>query len=110
MKEHYSLSEAQEALGVSKSTLEAWLRKEKALTQALKKQRFPDDMRQKFLTRAQLEQLAAAHRRQIATPDTLDPLARLEAVDSALSERIDALEARVTRLEQQSQKTENPPR
>lgn len=85
-------------LGISKSTLDDWLVKAK-LRRTVDRQRFPDDMRQRYMTRAQLDQLAAAHRRQLTTPTTIDPLARLEAVDAALTERIEALEARVAALE-----------
>jgi polyhydroxyalkanoate synthesis regulator phasin len=97
-EDRISIADALEMLQVSKSTLEDWIHKAK-LRNAVNKQRFPDDMRQRFLTRVQVEQLAAAHRRQIATAAELDPLARLEAVDAALTERIEALETRVKALE-----------
>lgn len=87
-------------LGISKSTLEEWITKAK-LRSAVKKQYYPDDMRQHYLLRTQLELLASAHRRQLATPAATDPLARLEAVDAALTKRIEALEQRVAELESQ---------
>ncbi len=94
----YTYGEAMTLLGISKSTLEEWITKAK-LRSAVKKQYYPDDMRQHYLLRTQLELLAAAHRRQLAMPAAIDPLARLEAVDAALAERIKALEARVAALE-----------
>ncbi len=103
----YTYGEAMALLGISRSTLEEWITKAK-LRNAIKKQRYPDDMRQHYLLRTQLEQLAAAHRRQLATPAAVDPLARLEAVDAALTERIEALEARVAALEGKQRDTDQP--
>ena len=96
----YTYAEAMALLGISKSTLEEWITKAK-LRSTVKKQYYPDDMRQHYLLRTQLELLAAAHRRQLATPAAIDPLARLEAVDTALTERIETLEQRVAKLESQ---------
>jgi polyhydroxyalkanoate synthesis regulator phasin len=96
----YTYGEAMGLLGISKSTLEEWITKAK-LRSTVKKQYYPDDMRQHYLLRPQLELLAAAHRRQLATPTTIDPLARLEAANAALTERIEALEQRVAKLESQ---------
>lgn len=96
----YTYGEAMALLGISKSTLEEWITKAK-LRSIVKKQYYPDDMRQHYLLRTQLELLASAHRRQLATPAAIDPLTRLEAVDAALTERIEALEQRVAKLESQ---------
>jgi polyhydroxyalkanoate synthesis regulator phasin len=96
----YTYGEAMALLGISKSTLEEWITKAK-LRNIVKKQYYPDDMRQHYLLQPQLELLAAAHRRQLATPATIDSLARLEAVAAALTERIEALEQRVAKLESQ---------
>lgn len=94
----YTFADALALLGISKSTLDDWLVKAK-LRKTVDRQRFPDDMRQRYLTKAQLEQLATAHRRPLTIPSAIDPLARLEAVDAALTERIEALERRVAALE-----------
>lgn len=97
-EERIPIAEALARLEISKSAFDRWI-EQAGLRQRLNKQRFPDDMRQRYLTRAQLDQLAAAHRRQIGEAKATDPLARLEAVDAALTERIEALEARVAELE-----------
>ncbi len=108
MQDRYSLSEAQEVLGVSKATLEVWIRSQKAIKKALEKQRQPDDLRVRYLTRAQVEQLATTHRRQLVSRETPDPLTsnlnELYNDVTALKQGQSDLQARVTALEQQKQK------
>lgn len=100
-EDRITIPDALKLLEISKSAFDRWIR-QAGLRNQLDKQRFPDDMRQRYLTRAQFDQVAAAHRRQIATATEIDPLERLEAVDAALLERIEALEARVAALEGKS--------
>ncbi len=92
------MPEAANMLGISISLLRSWVQKA-GLREQVQKQRLDYDMRVFYLTQAQIEQIATLHGRQIATLATIDPLARLEAVDAALTERIEALEARVAALE-----------
>jgi len=94
VKERYTIAEAVSALQTSKSTLYTWMLRAD-LVEPVKRQRMPDDWREHYLTRAQVEELAAAHRRtldQAGAPD-------VQAVDSALSERIERVEGRLSRLE-----------
>lgn len=98
-QDRYTIPEALQVLGISKSALDSWI-KRAGLRESISSQRMEDDMREHFITREQLESLATSHRRQIATTaNNLDPLARLEAVDSALTERIEKLEERLEAVE-----------
>lgn len=84
MEERYILAEAAEKLGVSKGTLVNWIERAK-LRAEVDRQRMEDDMRAHYLTRPQLEQLAALHRRALKGDD--------------IRERMAALERRMERLE-----------
>jgi hypothetical protein len=90
-KDRYSLEEARQLLGISKSGLEKWL-----LRARLEPTRDKDDMRLRWLSRAQIEQLAAAHHRQF---QELEHVPDMQALDSALSERLDAIERRLDAVE-----------
>src|SRR5215472_318098 len=100
--DQYSMTEAARLLNVSLRTLTRWMRPPVGRA-PIARERPWSDMRQRTISRAQLEQLAADHQRQIITSEETDPLARLEAVERALSERIEALEARVAALERKEE-------
>ncbi len=97
--ERYRLEEAAEALGVGLSTLRIWLAASSALRKAVQKQRLDYDMRRHYLTGDQLRELAEGHGRTLTPRDQATRLEDLEAVDAALTERIEALETRVKALE-----------
>lgn len=88
MAERFTISQAARKLGISRRTLYNWLEQEQDTSQKLHGER--------TFTRLQLERLAEKHGRRLES-DFRD----LEAVDAALTERIEALEARVAALEQQ---------
>ncbi len=88
MQERYNLTEAAKRLGISRRTLYNWLAEEPPSSQ-----KTPGERR---FTRKQLERLAEKHGYAL-TDDLLD----LKAVDAALTERIEALERRVAKLESQ---------
>ena len=92
---YYPLQAAADALGVRRGTLDRWIKDARL---GIYQQRFLADWRKRYLTQAQLERLASLHRRQIATARDADHLARLEDVDWALPERIEADEQRHQRI------------
>lgn len=88
--EQYSMSEAARALGVSLRTLTRWIDQ-----QGIARDRPFSDMRQRTLSRAQVEQLAATHKRTLRPIDLEGIAANL----GELYERMERLEAKVERLE-----------
>jgi len=73
-------------LGVSRKTLEGWLVRD-GMSSIVRKQRMETDMRAHYLTKAQLEQLAALHRRALKGDDVRERMAALER----RMERLEAL-------------------
>jgi transposase len=85
MQERFTIAEAAAKLNISTSGLENWINQAK-LRRAVDEQRMENDMRAHYLTRPQLEQLAALHRRTLKDDD-------VERRFAALEQRIERLEA-----------------
>src|SRR5215469_14414694 len=96
MAERFTLSQAARKLGVSRRTFYNWLAQEPPATQKLAGER--------YFTRIQLAKIGEKHGRQLES-DFKD----LEAVDVALTERIEALEARLAVVEAALARTRPPP-
>lgn len=87
MEKRYTMAEAAYMLNISASGLEKWISDAK-MRAIVKKQRMETDMRSHYLTKTQLEQLAALHRRTLR-----------EREESDMGQRLAAIEERLTRLE-----------
>lgn len=85
MEKRYTMAEAAYMLNISASGLEKWITDAK-MRSIVKKQRMETDMRSHYLTKAQLEQLAALHRRTLRE-------------ESDIGQRLAAMEERLERLE-----------
>lgn len=99
--EQYSMAEAARALGVSQRTLTRWMRP--AGQPSINRERPWSDMRQRIISRAQLEQLAQAHQRQLRAMDlesVASTLSELFADVAALKQEQADLAQRLARLEQ----------
>ena len=85
MEKRYTIAEAAYLLNISTSGLENWITDAK-MRAIVQKQRMETDMRSHYLTKAQLEQLAALHRRTLRE-------------ESDIGQRLTAIEERLERLE-----------
>lgn len=92
MEERYILIEAAGILDISKRALDQWIDRA-GMRSVVNKQRMETDMRARYLTRSQLEQLAALHRRTLRGDGEIGEVRqRLAAVE----ERLARLEALIT--------------
>ena len=88
MEERLTISEAARVLKVSRQTLYTWLGQEPAIKRQLDKHH--------TLTRAQLDTVESRHRKKPPRSAILD----LQAVDAALTERIETLEEEMRTLKE----------
>lgn len=89
MEDRYILVDAAQKLSISKSTLLNWIARAN-LREAVNKQVMEGDLRAFYLTRAQLEQLAALHRRKIGE-SIGERVAALEQQVAVLTEKVEEL-------------------
>ena len=89
MEKRYTMAEAAYLLNISTSSLENWINDAK-MRAIVKRQRMETDMRAHYLTRPQVEQLAALHQRTLRDGEESDIGQRLAAIEERLA-RLEAL-------------------
>ncbi len=98
MQEHYTLVQAARLIGVTPRILVAWL-KDAGISTRKGVKAAGEDARAQYVTRAQIETLALAHRRALPDDTALAALARQL---QALQGELEAIKKRLARLEQQN--------